>query len=170
MTIEEILSKLYESKKLNVEIQKQIDDVIEQLGALKDKQVEHKPEPPHPRWEPVVSEEYWHVDYGTTYKHIWRDSLLDEAQHTIGNVLKTKADAEFAVERLRVIAEMKEWAGEWDDPWAIEYDNYGMVECVRDSILTGGMRFASDDDAYNCIKAVGVDRIKKYYFGVPEDE
>jgi hypothetical protein len=34
----------------------------------------------------------------------------------------------------------------------------------------GDIRFKSVDDVLNCIEAVGKDRIKKYYFMIPEEE
>ena len=68
---------------------------------------------------------------------------------------------------------MKEWAGGWLDPYAIVYNRELGQLAVADKSLflsAGEMRFATKEDAENCVKAVGEERIKKYYFGVPEDE
>ena len=82
--------------------------------------------------------------------------------------------AEFAIERLKVLAEMREWAGDWDDVFVLTY--MGSEDIVRACTVVsfrntfGEMRFATKEDALNCIKAVGEDRIKKYYFMIPEEE
>ena len=88
-------------------------------------------------------------------------------------MFKTEAEAEFAIERLKVIAEMREWAGNWNDRYAISVDPCDKKLKVLDRILlwsNGDMRFATEKDAKNCLKAVGEDRIKKYYFMIPEGE
>lgn len=67
---------------------------------------------------------------------------------------------------------MREWAGKWSDPYRIIYID-GRVEpetvYVGRCISYGELRFGSEDDAKNCIKAVGEGRLKKYYFGITEE-
>lgn len=95
----------------------------------------------------------------------------------IGNCFKTKEEAEFELERLKVLAEMKKFAEpenrDWDgniEHWCIYY------ECVIDSIKFlckmeckyDGIYFESAEKAQECVKAVGKDRIKKYYLRIKE--
>ena len=91
------------------------------------------------------------------------------------SVFYTQAETEFTIERLEVIAEMSEWAGRGgNDPFVLSYNHLtGDLSAKYAGIVVltyGEMRFATLADAQKCIKVVGEERIKKYYFGVPEDE
>lgn len=130
------------------------------------------PKPPHPRWKPKQDENYFMITTdGSIY--CWRGCCGSETyRYKSGNVFRTKAEAEFIAERLKVLAEMREWAGNNYDGAYIYYHR------PSDDILTswgndstccfGDIHFKCVDDAENCIKAVGKERLKKYYFCVPE--
>lgn len=147
------------------------------IAELETAQIEEeKTTPPHPRWKPEQGYYYYCVEPNSVslvsfyYCDADRTALL-EGDIDIGNVFHTREDAEFAAERLKVLAEMREWAGKWNDPHAIAYVKKTQI-VVNDRLSTishGEMRFATIEDAENCIKAVGEDRIKKYYFRVSEE-
>lgn len=137
--------------------------------------------------EDVQEEKKWPQDEDTYYfigsdgkiieGAFYADALFCKDILPIGNCFKTKEEAEFEVERLKVLAEMKKFAEpegrEWDgntNHWCIYY------ECVVDSIKFlckfeckyDGIYFESGEKAQECVKTVGEDRIKKYYLGIKE--
>lgn len=131
------------------------------------------PEPPHQRPELKEGDMYYYISAdGFVLLKSWFGAPRGYDSRVIGNVFRTKDAAEYAAEYCKVLAEMREWAGKWNDPYRILYID-GKVEpetvFVGRCISYGEIRFATEADAENCIKAVGEDRLKKYYFGIPED-
>lgn len=139
-------------------------------------------EKPKPKsvWDLKCGDKYYYIDvYGDISDgRIGNDSSEDEI-FAIGNVFLTEEDAEFAVERLKVIAELKRYAKEFsDEEWKdnktqkyyIVYRYSGdyirsiLTYTSKDSVLY----FESPEKIQEAIDAVGEDRIKKYYFGVRE--
>lgn len=110
---------------------------------------------------------------------IWRDDMISLSMLSIGNMFLTEEDAEFAIERLEVIAELKKYAKEFSDE---EWLNQSIVKHYiifdyEDHVINIGyvcftkvsdIYFESEEKAQEAIKAVGEDRIKKYYLGVKE--
>ena len=154
----------------------------EQFNALVNKANKPKSEV----WKPIVGETYYSVDnvnvvngYIDHYK--WIDNEPNNFQYAIGNCFKTKEEAEFALERLKVIAEMKRYIVEHDDVelhWSngtqqkciltydhalkiISVDSFSLVQEIETSLYA-----SSREIMKNMIKEIGEDRIKKYYFGV----
>lgn len=163
------------------EYEKKIDELQAQIDELRYARIdETKSElstPPHPRWKPEQGYYYYCVeanlvsDISFYYNGGDRDALL-ENEIDIGNVFRTKSEAEFAVERLKVLAEMREWAGNsYDGAYIFYHRPTDQIITNWDSVhFHGGIRFKSTDDAENCIKAVGKERIKKYYFMITEEK
>ena len=166
MTLDEYKTRLAELEADYKKLEKTIYE-------LKNTEIEkEKPTPPHPRPYPECNENYLYVNpMGEVDETNWTSDRFDLGVHKVGNVFMTEKAAEFAVERMKVFAEMKEWAGNIDDRYELGY-KYDFVDAYEsdNAYLTGNLRFASYEDAENCIKAVGADRIIKYYFGVPDDE
>lgn len=105
----------------------------------------------------------------------WDDDAVDSGRMSIGNVFHTQEEAEFALERLKVLAEMKKFAEPFDMKWDGYRPHFYIYHCfVNNRIMTdcrtvmrcGELYFESEEIADECIKAVGEDRIKKYYLGV----
>lgn len=116
---------------------------------------------------------------GTIENAVWSCHQIDENRLSIGNVFLTKEDAEFARERLKVIAELKKYAKEFSDEEWKDYDlnkyciRYDCRKCrvfASFSFTSKGaeLYFESMQKAQEAIKAVGEDRVKKYYLGVKE--
>lgn len=155
------------------ELEDRLSAAEEELRALKARDnKDDLPEPPHLRPYPECNQIYYHVDdMGEVDESEWRSDRFDLGARGIGNVFVTETAADFAAERLKVLAEMRGWAGKWNDPWEINYTP-PMIAPMRvyvDNCSGGELRFATREDAEDCIKAVGKDRLKKYYFGIPED-
>ena len=122
---------------------------------------------------PQSGERYWYSNGGGMVNScFWKSEQLDLNRYRIGNMFKTEKEAEFAVEKLRVEAELRKFSrpfkyGDWNFEilWNnhennIELDWSGYV--VRQSVIY----FESGEIAEKAIESVGEERIKKYIFGV----
>ncbi len=153
------------------EYEQRLEALEREIAALKRENVEDgaTPKPPHPRWKPVFNETYYLISRDASILSFnWDCGSIDTGLFAAANVYKSEDDAKFAAERWKVLAEIREWAGTWDDLWKLSCDGY-RVQVVRDllkDITYGEMRFATREDAENCIKAVGEDRLKTYYFRI----
>ncbi|WP_373742593.1 hypothetical protein [Jeotgalibaca porci] len=149
----------------------------EELKALKERivELEEQVEKEGGKEFPQDGDGYWYIDTtGDVYDENWECFSFEKATLEIGNVFKTKEQAEFAVEKLKVEAELRKFSRpiDYEDRnWAILWDidkksietryNYGMVR-------QGTIYFESKEKAQQAIEAVGEERIKKYIFGVEE--
>lgn len=122
-------------------------------------------------------DEYFFFTESGIRRSVWHDEMTCYARLGIGNVFLTEKDAEFAYERLMVIAELKKYAKEFsDEEWkksnlskySIRYDCQDFRVCASCCFLSKGAEiyFESIQKAQEAIKAVGEDRVKKYYLGV----
>lgn len=109
----------------------------------------------------------------------WSNDGSDFNRERIGNTFLTIEDAEFAKERLKVIAELKKYAKEFsDEEWEKQdLPKHYLYFDSEDHVISIGyvcylkindIYFGSKENAREAIKAVGEDRIKKYYLGVKE--
>lgn len=165
MTLEELEKKLTVLDDFRLELKTQIAE----LKAQK----EEKPTPPHPRWKPENGEMYRFIDDSENVAALhWSGDQFDLRHFDVGNMFKMNDDAAFAIERLKVLAQMREWAGKWNDSWRIVYTPPFIVpmSVALKNCSAGELRFATQEDAEGCIKAVGKDRLIKYYFGVRDHE
>lgn len=137
-------------------------------------------EKPKPKsvWDLEEGDTYYYIDvYGDISDgRIGNDSSEDEI-FAIGNVFLTEEDAEFEVERLKVITELKKYAKEFsDEEWKnrdmMKYvfyrrfqDNRVYIACTY-LVHYPCLYFESMEKAKQAFNAVGEERIKKYYFGV----
>lgn len=127
-----------------------------------------------------VGDRYYCLDaIGEALQSIWYDEKRDKNRLSIGNVFLTKENAEFAIERLKVIAELKKYAKEFSDE---EWQNQSIVKHYiifdyEDHVINIGyvcftkvsdIYFESEEKAKEAIEAVGEERVKKYYLGVKE--
>ena len=151
------------------------EEITRLQGRIEDLE---KSEKKSSKWKPKDGEVYWYItEHGHAVYDIWEDDNIDDERYAIGNCFPTEESAEFEVERLKVIAEMKEFSFEQDwnnkyqrkyflyyncDGADIEIDFY--VSTAYDVIY-----FNSKEQAQACIDSVGQERIKKYYFRIKED-
>ena len=128
--------------------------------------------------------------HGDRYCFIYSDGdigddyygMSDNGEHlSLGNVFKTREEAEFVVERLKVLHEMKQFAEpedyKWDSFNEHHYIYYRFLNLNTNNVVEIGhvnscksdeIYFKSREDAVACIKAVGEDRIKKYYLRIED--
>ena len=123
---------------------------------------------------PQDGDGYWYIDdYGYILNEKWDGLDFEEFRIEIGNVFKTKEQAEFAVEKLKVEAELRKfsrkfiWGGEnWILSMGTNKDIFLVYE--DDEMNQGAVYFEDEYKALEAIEAVGKERIKKYLFGVEE--
>lgn len=165
---------------LNVNMENLTEEERNQLIALVKKSTEEKPKV----WKPRDGEKYYYIK--TNYPLLTIGSVnwgyngcFDNLLYEIGNCYRTREETTFALEKLKVIAELKRFAQEHNDKidwkdghWKfyIAYD-YTENKVIYMSALTSkrnDIYFTSEKIAQQAIKTIGADRLKKYYFEVED--
>lgn len=150
-----------------------ITELEEEVHKLKKllPEPERQVEPLNPVWKPEINDAFYTIfNDGTISSYRWTGDFEDEFMLQTANIFRTKADAEFALDRRKVLSEMERWRGEPDDPYAIALSinaegNPEVIIFNRYSTMNyGEYRFSKWDYASACIKCVGEDRLIKYYF------
>ena len=123
---------------------------------------------------PQSGERYWYNNGGGMVNScFWKSEQFDLNRYRIGNMFKTEKEAEFAVEKLKVEAELRKFGRMFilgEENWylnmirskdiTIAYDHY--------NIHQGTVYFKSKDKVKEVIETIGEERIKKYIFGVED--
>ena len=163
---------------ITVNMENLTEEERNQLLALIEKSTKKKSKV----WKPKIENHYYYIDEseGVGFGY-WGNDCIDEYLYTIGNCFPTKEKAEFAVERLKVIAELKRFAQEhnekeidWStcdqDKFYLIYDHYnGCVNCANTfRNKSNNIYFTSREVLKQAIDTIGVDRIKKYYLEVED--
>lgn len=153
------------------ELQAKIDNLQKELDGLKKQEN-------NGMWIPKRGEKYWYInECGDVFYTINAFNQTDEKRFLAGNVFKTREEAEFAAEKLKVLTELKVFSEPkdraWDGKnrhWDIVYEStlnrvriVGWLSC-----RTNGIHFETEEKAQQAIDAVGEDRVRKYYLEVGE--
>lgn len=124
---------------------------------------------------PQSGERYWYSNGGGMVNScFWKSEQFDLNRYRIGNMFKTEDEAYFAVEKLKVDAELRKLSDSWDlestqytfsfdwenGEFNLEYPDYNQYP--------NSYYFYSADDVQQAIETVGRERIKKYLFGVED--
>ena len=171
---EKEMDKLEELEKQVELYEKNIESQQQSLETLKRELEELKMKKENEPWKPKDGDKYWLISHnGYVVQVRWMGDEAEDDIYAIGNVFKTREEAEFRIEQLTVEAELRRFARPFDrdeENWVINYDvddnaiivfRYHTVQCVN-------IHFASKEIAQKAIDTVGADRIKKYYFGVED--
>lgn len=133
-------------------------------------------------WKPDYRKKYFYVnECGGIMNSKWYDDSIDADRYEIGNCFQTKEAADFALEKLKVEAELRRFAEEnnkyeidWEDhdkeKWFIYY-NYAMkkIDIIYNTVLrTHCIYFSSKEITKQAIDYVGEERLKKYYLGIED--
>lgn len=103
---------------------------------------------------------------------------FDQKIMTMGNYFATREEAMFETERLKVLAEMKDFEESPERKWNRDNDHYYITwnhlekEIYIDFELDlkhDDIYFESLKKAQECIDKIGINRIKKYYLRIKED-
>lgn len=123
---------------------------------------------------PQDGDEYWYIDdEGGVWSTVYDNHYIDRYRQSIGNIFRTKEEAEFAVEKLKVEAELRKFSRPF------KRDSLNVVMCFdteTDELYSETKRFMTQGAFYfeglvqiqEAIKTIGEDRIKKYIFGVED--
>lgn len=162
--MEELLKELAEIKAKVAGIEKKIEEKKAETG----------------RWKPEEGDKYWFInDIGDICKSAWDNVNIDRKRYLIGNCYQTEEECKFAIEKLKVITELKEYAEpknrEWDGEnihyyiyysYDVEKVNIGWAKIAKQNEIY----FESREKARQAIDAVGKQRIAKFYLGVDLNE
>ena len=122
-----------------------------------------------------VEEDYWYVgDDAEVMVAVWYGDDYDKGRLSIGNIFKTKDQVKFASEKLKVEAELRKFSRPFEpmtDNFFMVYDKYlGSLEnnCSLKTDIQGVIFFDSREEIRKAAETVGIERIKKYIFGVED--
>ncbi len=145
----------------------------EELQALKERIAELEELAKEEQEFPRGGDEYWFMsDSGFIGNSFYSNYYIDNDRLEIGNFFKDGEQAEFAVEKLKVEAELRKYSKPFEcgkvnhcllydtDSDYLEFDirNYYMAQ--------GAIYFESAEKVRQAVSEIGEERIKKYIFGV----
>lgn len=132
-------------------------------------------------WKPECNKNYWVINGFSVVNSSWDNDNVDYRRYEIGNCFKTEKDAEFALEKLKVEAELRRFAEEnneceidWIDmeqnKWLIcyNYDSKNIDTGYDNTLRTHYIYFSSKKIAKQAVEYVGEERLKKYYLGIED--
>lgn len=132
-------------------------------------------------WKPECDKNYWIINGFRVVNSSWDNDNVDYRRYEIGNCFKTEKEAKFALEKLKVEAELRRFAEEnneceidWTDrkqnKWLIcyNYDSKNIDTGYDDTLRTHYIYFSSKEIAKQAIKHIGEERLKKYYFRIED--
>ena len=145
-----------------------------EINSLKQRIAELEGQAKEEQEFPQSGERYWCISGSWVNSFFWKSEQLDLDRYRIGNIFKTEEQAEFAVEKLKVEAEL------WKFSRPFEYGKFNyclLFDIDGNSFRTdvtsycpsqGAIYFESEEKAQEAVSAVGKERIKKYLFGVED--
>ncbi len=147
----------------------------EELKALKERIAELEEQVKDEREFPQDGDTYWYINpFGSIFHDEWWSFVSEGHKLKIGNVFRTKEQAEFAVEKLKVEAELRKFSRPFKED---EYNYFIQIHPSHNNIVTdsddyyqtqGTIYFESTAIANEAIDTIGEERIKKYIFGVED--
>lgn len=162
--------------KATATIVKEFNEKLQKLADInKD---ENKKKETNKRWKPNLGEDYFRIgaDSDDIILLKWENDAFDNKYYNARNIYKTKEEAEFEVERRKIMVELQNYADEHNgeiahpsDAFWIAFDEDDMSITVEtESYLppVGAVLFSDGDTAYDAIESIGEDRILKYMFRV----
>lgn len=158
------------------DLKKIIEDNWEDIQALIIEKVEAE-QKPKSIWDLDIEGggEYYYVDSNGGVGLSYFDSVYDEQTREIRNAFLTREEAEFELERRKIEAIMGKHSG----PFTMGKKNWTIVYYyTQDKVMLGSYTdwvfrtpyFESEEVAEKVIDEIGEDRLKKYWFGIKNDE
>lgn len=127
---------------------------------------------------PQIGDKYYYISDWDIEEEQFDDDGYDSRLQSIGNMFKTKEEAEFKREQLKVLHELEELADddqEWDGNhhhFTIKYLHHVNTFIIDYRITDQYCQFyfKSYESTQAAINKIGEERLKKYYFCVPENK
>ena len=138
--------------------------------------LEERGQKPVEREWPQEGDEYFVSDSdgtGLIEHYTWRDDKFDHYHWQIGDCFRTKEEAEWYREHLKVCAELRRMAdgkveyGAWCDLSYYFCEDHILV-CTQSDGIGNPYTFASTLRARRAIDTIGEERLKKYWFRVED--
>lgn len=152
------------------EIKKEILEIKSKLAELEDK-LEQAENMQTDQWKPNKGDRYYYISaYGEALHATWFNSDVDNQSLLFGNVFKTEEEAEFEVERRKILHELSELARPFDyesENWCFYLNSEGLIDCYEgfeNQYFYGDCYFDSMKEVILAIEKIGASRIKKYLF------
>ena len=145
---------------------------LKELEKRIDAKLEEEPERGKNRWKPEYGKMYFYVSQtGDTKEDVWADYEVDFDRFIHIPIFKTEEEAKFEKERRKVEREIEDWASPFEVGRENHYFYYNhsgdeVHIATEKNIKRCGHHFASEQDALDCLEAVGEERVKKYYLEV----
>ena len=161
--------------KATATIVKEFTDKLQKLADInKD---ENKEEETNKRWKPNWGENYFRIDaFDNIISLEWENDAFDNKYYNARNIYKTKEEAEFEIERRKIMTELQNYADEHNGKITHPSDTYWLRFDEDDMSITvdyesylppvGTVLFSDEGTAYNAVEAIGEDRIIKYMFRI----
>ena len=153
---------------MNKELQQLKEEFEQRIKELEDKYE------PKEEW-PKFGDEYWGVNgRGNVGRYRWDGDFIDEEAVEFGNIFKTKAEAEFEAERLKILRELEKLGRPfivYDDNWSFFLDPDHDIVINPESIHVdkfGSYYFDTEEKAEQALAKIGANNIKKYLFQVED--
>ena len=139
---------------------------------------ENKKKGANKRWKPKFGENYFRIDSCDITSLKWENDAFDNRYYNTRDIYKTKEEAEFEVERRKIMIELHNYAddhnGEITHPsdafWIALNEDEITVETESYLPPVGAVLFSNEDTAYDAIEAIGEDRILKYMFRINQNK
>lgn len=177
---DEMFEDIKEEQMDNNTLQINMNNLTDEERATLLSLVEKANKPVNKVWKPEVEEKFYTLfGDGSINELTWLNHADILKRYEIGNCFKTKDEAKFTLEKLKVITELKRYAMEhnekeidWNDE---DQDKFGLyfhhqskkiLINVYTSCQTTFIYFTSKEIARSAIETIGEERIKKYYFEV----
>ena len=146
-----------------------------EINSLKQRIVELEELAKDEREFPQYGDTYWCINaYGGVSKEIWEGYDIEKDMLEIGNIYKNEEKAEFAVEKMKVEAELRKFSRPFEpttENFFIVYDKYLEsleINCSLKTDIQGVIYFDSREDLRRAVESVDRELVKKYIFGVED--
>lgn len=131
-------------------------------------------------WKPECNEKYYIIsDSMMVFCTSWDNHNVDHKRYEIGDCFKTKEEAEFALEKVRVETELRrfaeenneceiDWTDEDQEKWCMYYSYMDGDVYFTDAYChkRNDIYFSSKKIGAQAVNYIGKERLKKYYFEI----
>lgn len=132
-------------------------------------------------WKPECNKNYWIINGFRVVNSSWDNDNVDYRRYEIGNCFKTEKEAKFALEKLKVEAELRrfaeenneceiDWTDEDQEKWCMYYSYMDGDVYFTDAYChkRNDIYFSSKKIGAQAVDSIGKERLKKYYFEVED--